>query len=262
MAATVFTDQCGNTITLSKTPKRIISLVPSQTELLFELGLEQYVIGITGYCVHPTHWLSEKINIGGTKNFKFDTIAKLEPDLIIGNKEENYREGIERLQQQYPVWVSDIYSIEDAYEMIGAIGNITDQSILAAALTVKIKNAFSGLSKVSHRNALYLIWRKPWMAAASNTFINSILIRIGLENAIATMERYPELTSEVINSLNPDIIFLSSEPYPFREKHIHELKTISPQSKIMLVDGEMFSWYGSRLQFAPGYFNSLRLDQA
>lgn len=253
----VFFDQCGNQLTLHAVPLRIISLVPSQTELLFDLGVDEEVVGITRYCVHPTHWKSGKTLIGGTKKFDFEIIDSLKPDLIIGNKEENYKEGIELLQQKYPVWMSDIFSFQDALEMIAAVGVITNRVNQAKELVSSISNAFLNLQKWETYRALYLIWRKPWMAAASNTFIDAMLQKLGLVNALKNLERYPELKSEEIAELNPDLILLSSEPYPFSEKHIEEIKTLCPSSKILLVDGEMFSWYGSRLKQAPAYFNSL-----
>jgi ABC-type Fe3+-hydroxamate transport system substrate-binding protein len=253
-----FTDQCGNIVRLSRTPGKIVSLVPSQTELLHDLGAGNSVAGITRFCIHPAHWLKEKTIVGGTKNFQHDIIDQLKPDLIIGNKEENYREGIEQLQRSYPVWMSDIFNLDDALSMISSIGKLTDTQQRADGLVAEITKAFSGLKKTGSQKVLYLIWRKPWMAVASNTFINSLLNQIGYENCVAEKLRYPELTSEEIEQLNPALIMLSSEPYPFREKHIAELKAISPHSKIILVDGEMFSWYGSRLRLAPAYFNSLQ----
>jgi ABC-type Fe3+-hydroxamate transport system substrate-binding protein len=261
MLSQVFTDQCGNRIHLPQTPARIISLVPSQTELLFQLGLEPQVVGITRYCVHPTHWKHEKTLVGGTKTFDFEAIENLQPDLIIGNKEENYKEGIELLQSKYPVWMSDIYSLDDAFAMMESIGAITSHHKEASKLIRQIKDEFLTLRKFPALKVLYLIWRKPWMAAASDTFIHHMLKGMGLQNSMKHAIRYPELTSDEIRSLNPDIIFLSSEPFPFADKHIREIKQISPASKVILVDGEMFSWYGSRLLKAPAYFNSLSLDE-
>lgn len=261
MAVLTIKDQCGNLVELDAPPKRIVSLVPSQTELLWELDLVMEVAGITKYCVHPTHWISEKKLVGGTKNFDFSTIATIQPDLIIANKEENYQEGIERLQQQYPVWLSDIVCLEDALQMIESIGLITHRSYKSAPLVNDITQAFQSLKKISACSALYLIWRKPWMAAAHGTFIHDMLQRIGFVNALEGHVRYPELTNEEISQMKPDYILLSSEPFPFSEKHVTELRAISPSSEIILVDGEMFSWYGSRLKLAPGYFNSLPLQR-
>jgi ABC-type Fe3+-hydroxamate transport system substrate-binding protein len=255
----LFADQCGNQVQVNNQPMRIVSLVPSQTELLFDLGLDSEIVGITKYCVHPTHWRKEKTVIGGTKNFDLDLIDSLNPDLIIANKEENYKEGIELLQSRYPVWISDIYSLQDALNMIISLGDLTSHSNQAHKIVRSIEEGFTGLKKFELNKVLYLIWRKPWMAAASSTFINTMLVMLGFENSVQHLNRYPELTSEEIQTINPEVIFLSSEPFPFREKHIKELELLCPQSKIMLVDGEFFSWYGSRLIQAPAYFNSIPL---
>jgi ABC-type Fe3+-hydroxamate transport system substrate-binding protein len=252
-----FIDQLGQSIKISFPPKRIISLVPSQTELFADLGLHDEVLGITKFCIHPEGWQETKTIIGGTKNFNFDEIDRLKPDVIFGNKEENFKEGISRLKVRYPVWMSDIFSIEDSCAMILTLGEITNRISESKRMVMNIRDGFKTTGKFSGQSVLYLIWRKPWMGAATNTFIHSLLDHLGLRNILDQRSRYPELTDLEIHTLKPDYIFLSSEPYPFRDKHIQELQAISPTSKIILVDGEMFSWYGSRLLKAVPYFNSL-----
>jgi len=248
----------GNDIALSTVPGRIVSLVPSQTELLFDLGLDSEIVGITRYCVHPTHWQGQKTIVGGTKTFDFAAIDNLRPDLIIGNKEENYREGIEALKLKYPVWMSDIATLEQALEMISALGVITNRASAGNKICESIIEKFKRVRICRPASVLYLIWRKPWMVAGKETFVDAMLNKIGLRNAIEE-PRYPSVTPEMIAKINPDILMLSSEPFPFSVKHISELRSITPKSQIMLVDGEMFSWYGSRLQHAPEYFSNLSL---
>jgi ABC-type Fe3+-hydroxamate transport system substrate-binding protein len=255
--AQLFTDQMGCPVRIEYPLRSIVSLVPSQTELLADLGLDEIVTGITKFCVHPPHWRHRKTIIGGTKQFDFDTIHRLNPNLIIGNKEENYREGIEKLRSRYPVWMSDITTLEDALSMIRFVGNITDATARAYSLAASIENQFRQIERFRSRRVLYLIWRKPWMAAGTETFIHTILTLLGLENCIVR-PRYPELTVDHLQQLTPDVVLLSSEPYPFREKHADELMQILPESKIVFVDGEMFSWYGSRLLKAPEYFQQLK----
>jgi ABC-type Fe3+-hydroxamate transport system substrate-binding protein len=252
-------DQRGKNITFRFPPERIISLVPSQTELLADLGLEQHVVGITKFCIHPAAWRKTKAIVGGTKHFDFETIQSLQPDLIIGNKEENYKEGIEALEARYPVWISDIITLQDALGMIAGLGQITGTGGAASRIVEGIQDAFMRIKKREPLSVLYLIWKKPWMAAGSGTFIHEMLATMGLNNAAAHLPRYPELSSSQLRELKPDIIFLSSEPYPFQDKHKGELAQLCPASQILLVDGEMFSWYGSRLLQAPAYFNSLTL---
>jgi ABC-type Fe3+-hydroxamate transport system substrate-binding protein len=249
-------DQLGEKILIPVQPTRIVSLVPSQTELLADLGLENQIVGITKFCVHPPAWKSQKNIIGGTKKFDFEKIRSLNPDLIIGNKEENYIEGIELLRQIAPVWMSNIISIDDALHMVCALGAICDRETRAAQLATSISASLKLIDKVLSKTVLYLIWHKPWMAAGSDTFINTMIGKTGLENCLGKTSRYPILSNAEIEQLNPDFIFLSSEPFPFKQKHLDELKQIVPSTKIILVDGEMFSWYGSRLKLFAVYFNA------
>jgi len=257
------TDQMHREVKIPIAPKRIISLVPSQTELLFHLGLDEEVVGITKFCVHPKTQFKSKPRIGGTKKFNFEKIEQLQPDLIIGNKEENEKNQIEKLAEKYPVWMSDILTIEDALEMILSIGNLVGKKSEAEKLTEKILIQFHRFEKKmatqSHfPTAAYLIWKNPIMVAANQTFINEMLQLAGFKNIFDNQNRYPEITPEQLAKLQPEVILLSSEPFPFKEKHIKELQTVCPNSKIKLVDGEIFSWYGNRLLLAVPYFEKLR----
>jgi ABC-type Fe3+-hydroxamate transport system substrate-binding protein len=250
-----FIDQLNRTIFLPNPPKRIVSLVPSQTELLVDLGLRERIVGVTKFCIHPKGLKKEKTVIGGTKNFHFDKIDALNPNLIIGNKEENYQEGIERLASKYPVWMSDIYTLEDAYRMIQEIGEITDSSIKASKIISQIKQGLEKGFKFKG-SAVYLIWKDPLISVGSNTFIDSMLDLAGFKNLIK-QTRYPEIDLEEIMKMNPDFLLLSSEPYPFKESHITFFQERLPNSRILIVDGELFSWYGSRLKLSGKYFLSL-----
>ena len=242
-------------ISLKKMPERIISLVPSQTELLADLGLDDRMVGVTKFCIHPVGFKQRKAIVGGTKNFDFDKIDGLKPDLIIGNKEENYEAGIERLIKKYPVWMSDIYNLEDALQMLQSIGEITGKQPKAQKMIKDITAAFE--KNFSYKgSAIYLIWQKPMITVGSLTFIDDMLSRVGFENLV-TKERYPEISQTEILQLNPDFILLSSEPYPFQEKHVEEYQQLFPKATIKVVDGEMFSWYGSRLLKATTYFKAL-----
>lgn len=255
-----FIDQMKHEVKVTSPPKRIISLVPSQTELLFDLGLDEEVIGITKFCIHPEEWFRHKTRIGGTKQYHFDKIALLEPDLIIGNKEENDEEQVRELQKEYPVWMSDIHNLDEALEMIRGIGALTSREEKATSIVHKIKSAFDLLeqemSGLRSLNVAYLIWRNPYMGAGHITFIDSMLQRLRMNNVFAS-GRYPETTLEELKELKPEVILLSSEPYPFKEQHIEQIKSVLPDSLVLLVDGEMFSWYGSRLLKAPSYFRGL-----
>ncbi|AKD54708.1 helical backbone metal receptor [Spirosoma radiotolerans] len=239
-------------------PNRIISLVPSQTELLFDLGLDQAIVGITKFCVHPAERVKQKALIGGTKTLNLDRIRELDPDLIIANKEENTRDQIEELQRQYPVHVTDMTTLPDALRMIREVGTLVARATEADQLAKRIELSLLPPFPPLGLSVAYLIWRKPYMAAASSTFIQAMLEVAGFSNAFADQTRYPEITPADLQKAQPHLIFLSSEPYPFTEKHIEELQQICPSAQVLLVDGEVFSWYGSRLLQASDYFRNLR----
>ena len=249
-------DMLGREIRIPVEPKRIVSLVPSQTELLYALGLEDRLVGQTIFCIHPREQFKKAHKIGGTKKLRLDAIRRLQPDLIIGNKEENAQGQIESLMQELPVWMSDIFNLQDALHMIRAVGDITGTGAKAEAIAGDIETAFRKLPEHRTERILYLIWRAPWMAAGKQTFIDDMIRAAGYSNALTTV-RYPELDAAAIQHLQPDRIWLSSEPYPFTDKHIAELEELLPKARIQLVDGELFSWYGSRLLYAPAYFASL-----
>jgi ABC-type Fe3+-hydroxamate transport system substrate-binding protein len=244
---------------LAYTPKRIVSLVPSQTELLSDLGLENETIGITKFCVHPEKWFRSKTWVGGTKTINIEKIKSLNPDLIIANKEENVKEQIEAISEIAPTWVSDIQNFDDALKMIKDVGQLTHKATEANNINVKIEAAFRNLSMINESGAktLYLIWHKPWMTIGADTFIHAMLEKIKLKNAFAHLYRYPELSDDAIRNSNASLVLLSSEPYPFKEKHIAMIQELLPEATIKLADGEMFSWYGSRLIKAPAYIESL-----
>lgn len=254
----IFSDQLGRTISLPRPPRRIISLVPSQTELLYTLGLDEAVVGITKFCVHPQSWFRTKSRIGGTKAVDPARVDALRPDLIIANKEENDRPQVEALAARYPVWISDIKTLDDALAMIRGVGEITGKVPEAKTLASAIATQFQRLPLPADPTpAAYLIWRNPWMAAGGDTFIHHMLHYCGFTNIFAGRDRYPTIHLSDLAGHNPPRILLSSEPYPFRQRHIDEIKEILPHAAIRLVDGEFFSWYGSRLLEAPAYFRSL-----
>lgn len=263
-------DQTGNRVMLQDPPVRIVSLVPSQTELLHYLGLEEEVVGITKFCVHPQSWFRSKARVGGTKAVHIDAVKALAPNLIIANKEENVKEQVEALQQIAPVWVSDINNLGDAIAMIKQVGELVGKNQKALKLAAEIETAFNKLNDNGHSadqllnqspnppNIAYLIWREPYMTVGGDTFINDMIKRCGFNNVFERETRYPEITLEQIRRLNCKYLFLSSEPYPFKPKHAEEIKAALPGVQIVFANGEMFSWYGSRLLLAAQYFKELK----
>jgi ABC-type Fe3+-hydroxamate transport system substrate-binding protein len=249
------TDQLGREVEFAELPQRIISLVPSQTELLFSLGLEKEVVGITKFCIHPEEWYRSKERVGGTKQLDLDKISALSPDLIIANKEENTKEDIELLSSRFPVWISDVNTFQDALDMIQAVGQLTGKKQESLALRDRIHDAFLSINDLFQgKSFFYLIWKDPYYVVGKNTFIDAMLSKVGLVNA-ETRDRYPEFES---NAGKVDFIFVSTEPYPFKEEHFNELKSVFQNENIVLIDGEMCSWYGLRMVMAAEYFKELK----
>lgn len=251
-------DQIGNQLLIQEYPKRIISIVPSITELLIDLGLTDYIVGRTKFCIHPQSIVKSVAKIGGTKTPDLEKITKLNPDLIICNKEENRKEDVEYLQQKFHVYVSDINNVDDGLEMIKQIGALTGKDNEAETIIKQIKfpdYAAEGYKKIS---CLYLIWKNPIMAAGANTYIDDLLRRTGLLNLAPSGSRYPIISEDLLKMLNPKELYLSSEPYPFKEKHVNYFKTMLPNTKVSLIDGEMFSWYGSKMIAASEYITGLK----
>ncbi|WP_343704457.1 helical backbone metal receptor [Chitinophaga sp.] len=252
----LYHDQLGRAVEIPAPPQRIISVVPSQTELLYHLGAT--VQGITKFCVHPAAWFRSITRVGGTKQLDLERIAALQPDLVIANREENEKEQIEALATSFPVWVSDIHGLDDACRMVTSLGDILQRQAAAQDIRRQIENGFRELQPLAAPvPAAYFIWRNPWMVAGGDTFINEMMDRCGFRNVFADLPRYPTLGLAQLAASGCRLVLLSSEPYPFREKHIAEIQEYLPDAEVLLVDGEMFSWYGSRLMYAPGYFGEL-----
>ena len=258
----ILADQLGTFHTFESSPKRIVSLVPSQTELLFELSLEAQIVGITKFCVHPFHFKSTKKIVGGTKQVHYDKIIALQPDIIICNKEENTLEMVEELRKICPVWVTDIRTIEDNFQMITDFGLLFNCRTEAQKWNDKLQFALtdfkSFIKEKPIQKAAYFIWKNPYMVAGSDNYINEILKLNHFQNIYENLGRYPEVEIKKIRlEGDPDIVFLSSEPYPFKEEDAFEIGRFTHHAKTVFVDGEMFSWYGSRLLKALSYFKAL-----
>lgn len=247
---------------MSKISLKIISLVPSLTELLIDLGLEKNVVGITKFCIHPKGLRKSKTIVGGTKNIQLEKIKNLQPNIILCNKEENTKEIVAQCQKIAQTHVSDIVTLQDALELIELYGKLFSCKEKATEIVLQIKsekeNFKSFIKEQSTLKVAYFIWKSPWMVAANNTFINHLLQLNKFENVYQQINRYPEIDVDKLANTKPDLVLLSSEPYPFKEKHVSLLKEKLPNTKIILVDGEFFSWYGSRLLYAFQYFTNLR----
>ena len=226
---------------------KIISTVPSITELLADLGLDKETIGITKFCVHPKQWYKSKTRIGGTKALDLDKINALNPTLIIANKEENVKEQIENLKENFEVMVTDIKSPEDNLDLITELASKTDKRMTGLRLRNELNEAILSLQPKHLKTCAYLIWQKPYMTVGGDTYINSVLEKCGFVNVFEDELRYPDTCIRELRELKPEYILLSSEPFPFRKKQLDAIQLLLPDSKVLLVDGEVFSWYGTRL---------------
>jgi len=235
---------------------KIISLVPSITETLFDLGLsENEIIGRTKFCIHPANRVKKVPVIGGTKNLNITKIKAMKPDLIIANKEENIKEDVEELQKYFKVLVTNVSNLEDNYYLLKTLGNLLGKQEIAQKFNLKIYEILAEFSDLEKKKCAYLIWKNPYMTVGFDTFIHDILDKVGFENIFKPHKRYPEITVEELKAA--EFIFLSTEPFPFKQKHVEELQKQLPDSKVLLVDGEAFSWYGTRLAKCEGYFQNL-----
>jgi iron complex transport system substrate-binding protein len=256
------TDQIGTSHSFETAPKRIISLVPSQTELLYDLGLEDKIIGITKFCVHPYHFKSTKKMVGGTKKVHYEKIRLLNPDIIICNKEENTKEIVEKLSEICPVWVTNILTIEDNFQMITDFGQLfncrTEAQKWNDKLAFGLQDFKSYIKDKPFKKAAYFIWKNPFMVAGSDNYINELLKLNHFANIYLDKGRYPEIEIKKMRlEGDPDVVLLSSEPYPFKEEDAFEIGRFTHHAKTVFVDGEMFSWYGTRLLKAFSYFKQM-----
>ncbi len=255
-------DQIGREIILKNTPVRIVSLVPSQTELLCDLALENELVGITKFCVHPYHLKSTKQIVGGTKKVDYEKIKALNPDFILCNKEENAYDMLPELEKIAPTYFSDVNNLNDSIDLILHLGSIFNRRTEADNLAHKIEYKLADFKKFTKdkpiRKVAYFIWAKPWMVAGNDTYINEMLQLNKFENIYADMSRYPKVEiNRIRHEGDPDVVILSSEPFPFKDEHALEIATYTNRSVTVFGDGEMFSWPGSRILLAFDYFKQL-----
>lgn len=255
------TDARNHTLTLDQAPRRIVSLVPSQTELLASLGLDEDVVGLTRFCERPDHWRSEKTIVGGTKQVDLDTTRDLTPDLILANREENTEEDVEALDEIAPVFVTEVKTVQDALEMIRTVGLLTETTEQTSTLVGRIISRFESLPEFPPLRAAYFIWREPYMTVGGDTFIHDVMTRGGLVNAFGESTRYPEVDLDDLADMDLDVVLCASEPFPFhkkKDKFTADLREAVSETPVAVVDGQPFSWYGPRLLETPSYLKTLR----
>jgi ABC-type Fe3+-hydroxamate transport system substrate-binding protein len=244
---------------MSATYQRIVSLVPSLTELLIDLGLEDQLAGRTRFCIHPEEKVASVPIIGGTKNPRLDKIHQADPDLIIANKEENRPQDVRSLMPDFEVEVTDISTIEDALITIHKLGQKLGVANQTEALIHDIQERLQERpTEESELRTAYLIWKDPWMTVGGDTYIHDVLDHWKLPNAFGRQQRYPKFELDELKSCHPDLVLLSSEPFPFKEKHLVQVEEACPAARVLLVEGEWFSWYGSQMKHAFGRLNVWR----
>ena len=248
-------DHLGRRVTYPFPPKRLVSLCPGITDTLLALDLKDEIVGRTRYCIHPKDKVENIRTVAGTKEINLDAIKDVRPDLIIVEKEENTKAMVEELEQYFPVYVAEVQTIDEAFQMIGDMGTLTDRIESATHLVDTIRGRFENLPTVNGKRAAYVIWRKPYMVVGKDTYIQSMLNQMGFVNPFTESDgRYPAVSAEEFKQAELDCLLLASEPFPFSEKHLAEFQAFLPNTEIILVDGEMF-WYGPRMLDAAEYLN-------
>ncbi len=238
--------------------QKIVSLVPSLTELVIDLGLGDRLVGRTRFCVHPKKKVETIPIVGGTKNPRLDKIRDVNPDYIIANKEENRPQDIKQLMDDFEVNVTDIATIEDALITIHELGRTLGVSDRAGRLISDIQKRLKDRPQLSPLRTAYMIWKDPWMTVGNDTYIHDVLNHWNLPNVFADEKRYPTFNLDELKDYNPDLVLLSSEPYPFKEKHLAMVEEACPAARVLLTEGEWFSWYGSHMKHAFERLNGWR----
>lgn len=255
-------DALGRRVVLPDRPQRIVSLVPSITDLLHALELGDRVAGITRFCERPEHWRETKTIVGGTKDVKADVVADLQADLVLANREENEKADVDAIisASNAPVYVTDVETVPDATDMIRSVGALTGTAETAQEMADTIDARFADLQPKATHRAAYLIWRDPYMSVGHDTFIHDVMQRAGFENVFSGETRYPTVTLDEIAAREPDVVLCSSEPFPFhqKERFTEEIRDALPNTSVDIVDGQIFSWYGPRLLETSAYLHELQ----
>jgi len=250
-------DASGVALSLSGAPRRIVSLIPSTTELLCALGLAEALVGITVYCVEPRDVVRGKTRVGGEKDPDLAVIRSLAPDLVIANVEENRREDVDELRAAgIPVWVTYPRTVAEGLAMIRDLGEVTGARDRARALLDTLEplyaQARAGAAARPPVGVFYPIWREPWMTVGADTYVHDLLVTCGGTNVFADRVRYPTITLDEMAARGPEVIFLPDEPFRFRRAHLRDFQAYPAvpavrDGRIHLVDGKPFSWHGPRL---------------
>ncbi len=253
----ILTDATSVQLEFAKPPRRIVSLVPSVTETLFDLGLDKQIVGVTDYCVRPQAKVASKKTVGGTKHgLDIEKILALRPDLVIANAEENKKDDIEKLREKTTVWVTFPRTVQGAVELIAQFGEVTGQQDRAEQIVQGIEAERVLVTRLlqgrERPRTLCFIWKDPWMTVNGDTFVHDLLFACGAANPFETeSERYLKITEEQILAADPQVILLPSEPYAFGRAELEfwldQPVAAAKTGRVHLVPGEPVTWWGSRL---------------
>ena len=234
--------------------QRIVSLVPSMTETVCRLGVSNYLVGVTRYCVEPEEELRSVQRVGGTKNPKLETIAGLDPDLILANSEENKPEHISWLADRFEVLEAMPRTIPEAAEAVRELGRrlMREEELQDLLLEIEVQITRANVERMQATpvKVFYAIWKKPWMSINRDTYIHDVLTRAGAANVCADRdERYPVVRDEEIAELGAKVVLLPSEPYVFTDEDramaLAE-KSFGDEASVHTVDGRDYCWHGAR----------------
>lgn len=233
---------------------RIVSLVPSVTELLFALGLGPNVVGRTAFCVHPRPAVKKVPSLGGTKKIDFDKLAAARPTHVVVNVDENPKSMVDRIADTgAEIVVTHPIDVEDNIPLYRTMGAVFGREAAAAGLVRDLETAMAeadaAAARLPRRDVLYLIWKDPWMTVSADTYISRMLAKVGWRTlGHDPGVRYPEVALDDATLERADLILLSSEPFPFKDRHARDLAAQFPAhaEKFMRIDGGLVSWYGSR----------------
>jgi ABC-type Fe3+-hydroxamate transport system substrate-binding protein len=251
-------DASGVDVTLAAPPLRIVSLIPSVTEILFALGLGDAVAACTIFCTEPAAGVASKVRIGGEKNPKLDLILELGADLVVANVEENVREHVESLRAWgIPVYVTYPRTVADGVRLIEELGDLTGRGEVGRAIA---RDLGERLARQEARRAgrpaarvFCPVWRRPYMSINGDTYVHDMLAVCGGENVCAgAAARYPEIALDQVAVARPDVILLPDEPYRFRPPHAADFAAYPDMpavrhGRVHFVDGKLLSWYGPRI---------------
>ena len=261
-----YTDQAGVSFQSYGAVKRIVSLAPSITELLFDLGMEKELVGVTYQCKFPAVKTKLKAKVGDYWQPNIDAIRDLQPAIVFVNQFLIPRETIEKLRSEFVVWESGVSSLEGALDQIRKIGELTQKENIANWLTEKVSTRFSeaiqniGVDKTGKSVVFITGFPNAWRAAGSNTLPDYMIGLLGYENALSSIDSYISLKSVTTAPKQPDFVFMPESLMAYQPQFIHEIKSVFPDAQIRYVQNEIMEWQGSRLLRSPKYLVELKMS--